>query len=125
MSRLSIGRWYIGYGIFLVVCGLVGFASNPAAGKTALMSGAIFGTLSASWGFWIMKGGRWPALIAAGLTTLLLCVTFSWRSIISWQAYADGEPKLFAATLITVMLIGSIASIIQLVRSSKAVLEKT
>ncbi len=43
----------------------------------------------------------------------------------SWQAYADGEPKLLAATLITVMLIGSIASIIQLVRSSKAVLEKT
>ena len=125
MSRLSIGRWYIGYGIFLIVCGLAGFASNPAAAKTALMSGAIFGTLSALWGFWIMKGGRWPALIAAGLTTLLLCVTFSWRSSISWQAYADGEPKLLAATLITVMLIGSIASIIQLGRSSKAVLEKT
>jgi hypothetical protein len=42
----------------------------------------------------------------------------------SWQAYADGEPKLFAAILITVMLIGSAASIIQLLRSSKAVLEK-
>lgn len=109
----------------MIVCGLAGFASNPAAAKTALMSGAIFGTLSALWGFWIMKGGRWPVLIAAGLTTLLLCVTFSWRSSISWQAYADGEPKLLAATLITVMLIGSIASIIQLVRSSKAVLEKT
>ena len=124
MSRTSIGRRYIGYGLFLIVCGLVGFASNPAAAKTALMSGATFGVLSALWGFWLLKGGRWPALIAAGLTTLLLCVTFSWRSTMSWQAYADGEPKLFAAILITVMLIGSAASIIQLLRSSKAVLEK-
>jgi uncharacterized membrane protein (UPF0136 family) len=123
MSRTGIGRWYIGYGLFLIVCGLVGFASNPAAAKTALMSGATFGILSALWGFWLLKGGRWPALIAAGLTTLLLCVTFSWRSTMSWQAYADGEPKLFAATLITVMLIGSIASIIQLLRSGKAVLQ--
>lgn len=124
MSRLSIGRWYIGFGVFLIVCGLAGFASNPAAAKTALMSGAVFGTLSALWGFWLLKGGRWPALIAAGLTTLMLCVTFAWRSTMSWQAYADGEPKLFAAILITVMLIGSVASITQLVRSSKAVLEK-
>ncbi len=124
MSRFGIGRWYIGYGIFLLACGLAGYASNPAAAKTALMSGALFGTLSALWGFWILKGGRWPALIAAGLTTLMLCVTFSWRSTMSWQAYADGKPKLFAAILITVMLIGSVASIIQLMRSSKAVLEK-
>jgi peptidoglycan/LPS O-acetylase OafA/YrhL len=87
------------------------------------MSGATFGILSAAWGLWLLKGGRWPALIAAGLTTLLLCATFGWRSTISWQAYADGEPKLFAASLITVMLIGSAASIIQLLRSSKAVLQ--
>ncbi len=124
MNRFSIGRWYIGFGIFLIACGLAGFTSNPAAAKTALMSGALFGTLSALWGYWFLKGGRLPALIAAGLTTLILCATFGWRSTMSWQAYANGEPKLFAAILITVMLIGSIASIIQLVRSSKAVLEK-
>lgn len=123
-SRGSIGRWYIGFGIFLIVCGLAGYASNPAAAKTALISGATFGTVSALWGFWMLKGGRLPALIAAGLTTLMLCGAFSWRSTVSWQAYADGEPKLFAAILITAMLIGSIASLIQLARSGKALLTK-
>jgi uncharacterized membrane protein (UPF0136 family) len=122
-NRVSIGRWYIGFGIFLIVCGLAGYASNPAAAKTALMSGATFGTLSALWGFWMLKGGRVAVLIAAGLTTLMLCAVFSWRSIVSWQSYADGEPKLFAATLITAMLFGSVASLIQLIRSSKALLK--
>ena len=88
------------------------------------MSGGTFGTLSALWGFWMLKGGRLPVLIAAGLTTLMLCGAFSWRSVVSWQAYADGEPKLFAAVLITAMFIASIASLIHLVRSSKALIGK-
>ncbi|MFT4901766.1 MAG: uncharacterized membrane protein (UPF0136 family) [Lentimonas sp.] len=121
-NRSGLGRWYIGFGLFLIVCGLLGYASNPAAAKTALMSGATFGTLSTLWGFWMLKGGRLPVLIAAGLTTLLLCAAFSWRSIVSWQAYAEGEPKLFAASLISAMLLGSIASLIKLSRSFKALL---
>jgi len=121
-NRVGIGRWYLGFGIFLIVCGLAGYASNPAAAKTALMSGATFGILSALWGFWMLKGGRLVAFLAAALTTLLLCAAFSWRSIVSWQAYADGEPKLFAAILITAMLFGSIASIIKLFAARKALL---
>jgi len=64
----------------------------------------------------MLKGGRIPAFVAALLTTLMLCGAFTWRSIVSWQAYADGEPKLFAASLITAMLVASIASLIQLIR---------
>lgn len=121
-SRVSIGRWYVGFGIFLIACGLAGYASNPAAAKTALMSGATFGTLSAIWGFWMLKGGRLVAFLIAALTTLLLCGAFSWRSIVSWQAYADGEPKLFAAMLITAMLFASVASIIKLLCARKTLL---
>jgi hypothetical protein len=121
--RSKVGKWYIGFGIFLIVCGAAGYASNPAAAKTALMSGGTFGVLSALWGFWILKGGRLASFLAAGLTTLMLCGAFSWRSIVSWQSYADGEPKLFAASLITAMLIGSLASIVILIRSRKAILE--
>jgi hypothetical protein len=69
VNRKKIGRWYVAYGIFLIACGLAGYASNPVAAKTALMSGGAFGTLSAFWGFWILKGGRLLALLAAGLTT--------------------------------------------------------
>jgi hypothetical protein len=123
-KRVKIGRWYIGFGIFLIVCGVAGYLSNPAAAKTALMSGGTFGVLSALWGFWMLKGGRLLVLIAAGLTTLMLCGAFTWRSTVSWQAYSDGEPKLFAAILITAMLFGSVASLVQLLRSSKALLAK-
>ena len=124
INRKKIGRWYVAYGIFLIACGLAGYASNPVAAKTALMSGGAFGTLSAFWGFWILKGGRLLALLAAGLTTLMLCAAFTWRSIVSWQAYSEGEPKLFAAILITGMLFASVCSLVQLLRSHKSVLAK-
>ena len=76
-NRNKIGRWYVGFGIFLIACGLAGYASNPEAAKTALISGGTFGTLSAFWGFCILKGGRLLALLAAGLTTLMLCAAFT------------------------------------------------
>ena len=123
-NRNKIGRWYVGFGIFLIACGLAGYASNPEAAKTALMSGGTFGTLNVLWGFWILKGGRLSALLAAGLTTLMLCAAFTWRSVVSWQAYSEGKPKLFAATLITGMLFASISSLVQLLRSYKSVLAK-
>ena len=123
-ERKRIARWYIGFGIFLIACGVAGYASNPEAAKTALMSGGTFGTLSAFWGFWILKGGRLLVLIAAGLTTLMLCGVFTWRSVVSWQAYSEGKPKLFAAVLITGMLFASVSSLVQLLRSHKAVLAK-
>jgi hypothetical protein len=123
-ERKRIARWYIGFGIFLIACGVAGYASNPEAAKTALMSGGTFGTLSAFWGFWILKGGRLLALLAAGLTTLMLCGAFTWRSVVSWQAYSEGKPKLFAAILITGMLFASVSSLVQLLRSHKAVLAR-
>ena len=123
-KRRKIGRWYVGFGTFLIVCGLAGFLSNPATAKTALMSGGTFGTLSALWGLWLLKGGRLAAFLAALLTTLLLCGAFSWRSVVGWQAVADGEPKTFAAALITSMLIASILSLVQLLRARRTLLAK-
>jgi len=124
LSRKQIGRWYIGYGLFLIACGIAGYLSNPEAAKTALMSGGTFGFLSAVWGYWLLKGGRIFAFSAALLTTLMLCGAFTWRSIVSWQAYSDGEPKLFAAALITAMLFASVASLIQLLRSCSAIFQR-
>jgi uncharacterized membrane protein (UPF0136 family) len=124
LTKQFIGRWYIGFGLFLILCGLAGYASNPAAAKSALISGGTFGALSAVWGIWMFKGGRLFAFVAAALTTLMLCAAFTWRSIVSWQAYADGEPKLFAAALITLMLIASVVSLVQLFRARAALLMK-
>ena len=106
-----LGRWFIYFGIFLMVCGILGYASNPVAAKTALLSGGSFGALCIGWGIWLKKGGGLIPLIGAGVTTLMLCAAFTWRSIVTWQAVVEGEPKRFAASLISVMLVGSVLTL--------------
>jgi uncharacterized membrane protein (UPF0136 family) len=109
------GRWFVGFGIFLILCGVAGYLSNPAGAKTALISGGSFGGRSAVWGLLMMKGFAW-AKVAAWVSTLLLVAAFAWRSVAGWMAYAAGEPKLFAASLITLMLAASLVSLAVLAR---------
>ncbi|MFM8655846.1 MAG: hypothetical protein ACKOD5_01745 [Chthoniobacterales bacterium] len=109
------GRWFVGFGIFLILCGVAGYLSNPAGAKTALISGGTFGALSALWGFLMLRGFAW-AKVAAWVSTLVLVAAFTWRSVVGWMAYAAGEPKLFAASLITLMLVASVASLAVLLR---------
>lgn len=112
---MTNSRWLVSFGIFLFLCGLAGYLSNPAAAKTALISGSLFGALSVVWGLLLAKGFKFAKWVALAMT-LLLCVVFGWRSIVSWQAVAGGEPKVFAASLITLMLLGSLATVIKLLR---------
>jgi len=112
------GRWFVGFGVFLILCGTAGYLSNPAGAKTALISGGTFGGLSALWGVLMLKGFAW-AKVAAWISTLVLVAAFAWRSIAGWMAYAAGEPKLFAASLITLMLVASLASLAVLGRSAR------
>ena len=114
----STGHWFVGFGAFLILCGVAGYLSNPEGAKTALMSGGTFGFLSALWGVLMLKGFAW-AKIAASVTTILLVAAFAWRSIAGWMAYAAGEPKLFAASLITLMLVASLASLVVLAKARK------
>ena len=109
------GRWFVGFGIFLILCGVAGYLSNPAGAKTALISGGTFGALSALWGVLMIRGFAW-AKLAAWVSTLVLVAAFTWRSVVGWTAYAAGEPKLFAACLITLMLVASVASLAMLLR---------
>ena len=113
----STGRWFVGFGAFLILCGLAGYLSNPEGAKTALMSGGTFGGLSALWGVLMLKGFAW-AKIAAWISTMVLVAAFAWRSAVGWMAYSAGEPKLFAASLITLMLAASLASLSVLARRS-------
>ncbi|MFP4282394.1 MAG: hypothetical protein ACOC3I_02990 [Verrucomicrobiota bacterium] len=122
MNARTVGKWFLGFGGFLIICGLLGYLSNPEKAKTALITGSIFGLLSGAWGAWILGGGSKLPYFAAAATTLLLVVAFSWRSTASWQAYFAGEPKLFAAFLITSMLLASVASLVVLWRARSAFL---
>lgn len=116
VNTKQLGRWYIGFGIFLLLCGLLGYLSNPEKAKTALISGGTFGLLSAAWGAWLFQSGSRLAWVAAAGTTLLLLGAFSWRATVSWQAFFAGEPKLIAAVLISTMWVGSLASLVMLWR---------
>lgn len=112
-------RHLILYGSFLMLMGLAGFLSNPEKAKTALMSGGTFGALSILWGLLMARGARW-SLLAAKITTGLLTVVFVWRSSVSWLAVLDGQAeKQFAAGLITMMLVASIAMLFGLFKARK------
>ena len=118
MSMKFRGWWFVGFGLFLFTCGVAGFASNPEAAKTALFSGSVFGGLSAFWGVVMLQGYRW-ARFGALATTLVLAVAFSWRAWVGWMAVAQGQPKLFASVLISLMLAASMASLLVLLRSGR------
>jgi uncharacterized membrane protein (UPF0136 family) len=110
---MTHSKWLYCFGAFLFICGLAGYLSNPEKAISALMMGSLFGGLSALWGFLLSKGmgfAKWAALA----TAILLCAAFSWRAYMSWQAFADGEPKAFAASLITLMLLGSLVTAVRL-----------
>jgi len=115
-----LGTWMIGYGVFLIAVGAVGFLSNPEKAATALISGGTFGTLSMVWGFLLRRGRGWarPAAIA---TTGFLTLIFAWRSTASWLAYRGGQSeKLVAATLITAMLVASVVTLVVLARGLRS-----
>lgn len=115
----TLGKWYLGYGLFLILCGLAGYLSNPEAAKTALISGSTFGLLSALWGALFLRGIAatwWLALIV----TAMLAVVFTWRASVGWQETFAGEDKLFAASLISCMWLASVASLVMLFRHRKS-----
>jgi hypothetical protein len=108
------------YGAFLMVMGLLGFLSNPEKAKTALMSGGTFGLISILWGVLGARGFRWSRL-AAIVTTGLLTVVFVWRASVGWLTVINGNrEKLFAASLITLMLAASVPMLLRLLKSGKA-----
>ena len=107
------------YGAFLIFMGLLGYGSNPEKAKTALMSGGTFGALSIFWGVLGARGVRW-SLPAAWVTTGLLTLVFAWRASVGWLAVLDGKSeKLFAAVLITAMLVGSVLMLLGLSQARK------
>jgi uncharacterized membrane protein (UPF0136 family) len=93
----------VAYGVFLILIGLAGYASNPEKAKTALISGGVFGSLSIVWGVLLARGWNWARGAAIGMVCFLTLI-FAWRTWASWTAVMTGEPKQTAAILISSML---------------------
>src|SRR5207249_7188950 len=107
------------YGAFLIIMRLLGYLSNPEKAQTALLSGGTFGALSIVWGVLGARGVRWT-LPAAMVTTGLLALVLVWRASVGWLAVIDGKrEKLFAASLITLMLAASMLMLLCLLKSQK------
>jgi len=95
-------------GIYLILAGGAGYLSNPEGAKTALISGGMFGSLSIVCGALVRFGLNWARWAGLGLMALL-AVAFIWRATVGWLAVAGGDDaKLFAASLISSMLLAVI-----------------
>ena len=109
-----------GYGIFLILIGLVGYLSNPEKAKTALMSGGTFGLLNIGLSVLVQRGwskARTVALVVAAF----LAAVFTWRSIVTWMKFAEGaEEKLMAGALITSMLVATVGVGVYLIATRRS-----
>lgn len=106
----------IGYGIFLILMGVMGFLSNPEKAKTALLSGGMFGSLSLVIGWLAARGWSKARMAGFGLAGLL-GVAFVWRASVSWMAVGAGDSsKVIAALLISAMLTATVVLVFLLLR---------
>lgn len=105
---MSLSRSFLFLGLFLLVAGLVGYLSNPAGAKTALLSGGIFGTFFVVCSVALQKGFTVARWVGWWVIVFLIAI-FTWRASVSWMAVAAGEStKLIAALLISAMLLASL-----------------
>ncbi|MFQ3586542.1 MAG: hypothetical protein SNJ74_07455 [Fimbriimonadaceae bacterium] len=119
-----VARILLAFGLFLIASGLVGWASTGFSdrGKTAILSGAVSGSIMIGWAFLVAKGpgalavgARWGALAF----TILFGGTFVWRGIVAWQSVAAGDPKLPVAALLSVMACASLAAVVLQLRAGR------
>lgn len=108
------------YGLFLILAGVAGYLSNPEKARTALMSGGTFGLIQIAVGAIARKG--WKPARGLGLGVCgFLSLVFIWRASAGWMAVAAGQSeKLFAASLISTMLVASIVTIVLLLKQKPA-----
>ena len=101
MKRL--GLTLVGYGAFLIVCGLSGYALTRETSASAIVNGVVFGSLMMVMGVLLRQGRPWtlPApMSAVGIFTL----TFIWRGAVQWmQVVRLGSDHAPIAGLLTLM----------------------
>lgn len=111
-----LGNLLIGYGVFLVVAGLVGFELTGETSASSIFNGGLFGTFVILLGVLHRQGRMWThpaALSAAGIFLL----TFVWRAFIKWHSYITGDASaLSIAFLLTVMSVVSACVVVVLFR---------
>lgn len=110
----------MGYGIFLCICGIIGFLAAPGLGKQLASSGTAFGGLALIWAF-LLERKRKPAWWGAMISTAVLAVVFLSRAT---GAMALIEPSRIVAGLNALCFLGSIITVAILFRGRREILSK-
>ncbi|MFN6136673.1 MAG: hypothetical protein ACK475_10445 [Bacteroidota bacterium] len=103
LSTRHVSRVLIGYGLFLLLTGFIGYRITQEHSTSALFNGSFFGSLLVMLGVLHRLGRMWtlPASVSA---VVIFSLTFLWRSALQWMHVADGEPdRLGIAVLLSVM----------------------
>ena len=106
------GLVLIGYGLFLVATGLIGFALTGETSTSALINGVVFGGLMVVLGVLLQHGRPWtkPAALSA---TAIFALTFVWRGGLQLWEYLQGDPeRLPVVVLFAVMFVVSLSVLI-------------
>lgn len=122
---MTHGKLLIGFGVFLVVCGVLGWGATGFSerGKTAIMSGSMSGMIMLACGLAatlkpsLAVAARWTGLVFA----VMFAGVFSWRATVAWLAVGAGEPKLLVGLLLSTMALAAwgVAGRLALVRETR------
>jgi hypothetical protein len=112
-----MNRHFIFHGTFLMVVGILSVMYNPHSGslgfnpdaKSGLIVSGAFALISFFWAFLYSRQAHRVALFGGFITTVLLFAGTIPRAFSAWTGYAGGDTaKWFAATTISLVVIGSI-----------------
>ena len=124
-----MNRHFIFHGTFLILVGIVSVMYNPHSGlfgfnpdaKSGLIVSGAFALISFFWAFIYSRQAHRAAVIGGFVTTILLFAGTIPRAFSAWAGYAAGEAaKWFAATTISLVVIGSIPLFASLCRNLRA-----
>lgn len=102
-----IGNLLVLYGLFLFLCGILGYLATRETSTSSLLNGGIFGTLMCIGGLLGRQGRMWtlPAAVSA---TAVFTLTFLWRGSLQWyHTVTDDASRWLVSVLLTLMLFAS------------------
>jgi energy-coupling factor transporter transmembrane protein EcfT len=127
-------RKFVFHGGYLIVIGVIAVLFNPHTGhfgfnpdaKSGLIVTGLFALISYFWALMYSRQAYKLAIYGSIVTTLLLFVGTVPRAVNAWIDYVHGDTaKWFAATTISLVVIGSLPLFTALLRHLRSNLQKS
>jgi len=112
-----ISSMLIAYGLFLVLCGVLGFVLTRETSTSSLLNGGVFGSLLAVLGVIGRSGKMWtfPAALSA---TAIFTLTFLWRGALQVYVAVTQDPSRWpVVALLILMACASVIVLVTMIRS--------